>query len=306
MAADPVGVAVVRAAEEGLGGLSLAWRHSCPRGMQPGILVAVEGVDGSGVTTLSKILVGALARLGLRAVYTKEPTRGPLGAIIREELRRSDADARLLALLFAADRLWHLTRMPDLPGTGILGALSRGYVVVTDRYKYTSLAYQGRLTGREWVWSVNRYAPPAHVLVYVSVDPETALERVRRRGGVEEAYHDPKRLKANLEAYESLISDLRRRPEYGPGRKPGAWSSLLEERGIPPDCLYPTPPAYPVIVVADNRGPLEGAAAQALTGLARALVDMGLAVTGGSARLNSRLSLPTGQPPHAHSHDHRP
>ncbi len=291
MPADVVGVAVERAGEAGLGRLSLAWRRGCPGEMQPGVLVAVEGVDGSGVTTISRILVDSLARLGLRSVYTKEPTRGPVGEIIRGELRRGDVDARLLALLFAADRVWHLTRKPDLLGTGVLGALSQGYVVVTDRYKYTSLAYQGRIAGRDWVWSINKYAPPAHALVYVSVDPETALERVRRRGGVHEAYHDPERLKANLEAYESLIADLRKRPEYGPGRKPGAWSALLEERGIPLDCLYPTPPAYPAIVVVDNRGPLEEAAAQALVGLARALVDMGLAVAGDPARLNSKLSL---------------
>ncbi len=294
MPADVVGIAVERAAEAGFGKLSLAWRRGCPSGSQPGVLVAVEGVDGSGVTTISRVLVEALARLGLRSVYTKEPTRGPVGELIRSELRRGDVDAKLLALLFAADRIWHLTRKPDLPGVGVLGALSQGYVVVSDRYKYTSLAYQGRAARRDWVWNINKYAPPAHVLVYISVDPDTALERVRKRGGVHEAYHDPERLKANLNAYESLIADLRRRPEYGPGQKPGSWTALLRERGIQTECLYPTPPAYPAIIVVDNRGALEDAAAQALVGLARALVDMGFVVTGNPARLNSKLSLMSG------------
>lgn len=291
MPGNAVRAAVERASEAGFRRLSLAWRRGCG-GAEPGVLVAVEGVDGSGVTTLSRILVDALARLGLRSVYTKEPTDGPVGVLIRSQLAGGSPDPRMLALLFAADRLWHLTRKPGLPGGGVLGALTRGYVVVTDRYKYTSLAYQGRVAGRGWVWEVNRYAPPAHVIVYVKVDASTALERVRRRGGAHEAYHDPDIIAANLESYESLLEELEARPEYGPGDEPGAWASLLEERGAPPGCLYPTPPAYPAVVVVDNRGPLEESASRALLGLAKALVDMGLAMSGDPARFNSKLSLP--------------
>ena len=97
-----------------------------------GVLIALEGIDGSGLTTHSKLLVEALNELGYRAVYTKEPTHGPIGQVIREMLK-SRPDPRVLALLFAADRIWHLVEDPSLPGNGVLGALRQGYIVVTDR-----------------------------------------------------------------------------------------------------------------------------------------------------------------------------
>ncbi|GAB6148224.1 dTMP kinase [Stetteria hydrogenophila] len=290
-----VEAAVEGAVEEGYEGLALTWRRACPEGVRPGVLVAVEGVDGAGVTTLSRILAGALARLGLRAVYTKEPTGGPVGRLIREALVGGGVDARLAALLFAGDRLWHLASDPGLPGgSGVLGALGRGYVVVSDRYKYSSIAYQGRVAGYDWVWQVNAYAPPAHVVVYVDVDAGTALERLRARGGRWEYYHQPGEVEANLDSYKRLLDWLAEEPEHGPGREPGAWSRLLGDRGIPVGCLYPTPPAYPAIVRVDNRGSLADAARRAVAGVAGALTRMGLAAAGGASRLGSRPPLKLG------------
>ncbi len=172
-----------------------------------GVLIALEGIDGSGLTTHSKLLVEALNRLGYRAVYTKEPTRGPIGLLIRDMLK-SKPDPGVLALLFAADRLWHLKSDPGLPGGGILGALNEGYIVVTDRYKYSSIAYQGRDLGYEWVSEINKHAPDPHILVYIRVDPLIAWERIRERAGLE-FYENPERLKAHSEALDRVIGEAR-------------------------------------------------------------------------------------------------
>jgi dTMP kinase len=179
-----------------------------------GLLIAVEGLDGSGLTTHSKLLVEALNSRGYRSAYTKEPTEGPIGILIRRFLRGDIPDVRhdLLALLFAADRVWHYYSDPSLPGSaGIEGAISRGYIVVCDRYKYSSLAYQGSFAGLEWVESVNSRAPEADIIVYIDTDIEVNLGRLveRRR---RELYENRRSLEKIKELFEAI---LERRREDG-------------------------------------------------------------------------------------------
>ncbi|ADL19761.1 Putative thymidylate kinase [Acidilobus saccharovorans 345-15] len=146
-----------------------------------GAIVALEGIDGSGITTHSKLLAQRLSSMGYRAIYTKEPTEGPVGQVIRQLLAQGRPEPRLAALLFAADRSWHLCCDPSLPG-GVMGALEQGYVVVMDRYKYSSIAYQGA-SGADpgWLWEVNSFAPEADLLIFIDVPVEVALSRVAER-----------------------------------------------------------------------------------------------------------------------------
>lgn len=179
------------------------------RGRRRGVLIALEGIDGSGLTTHSKLLVEALNRLGYKAVYTKEPTRGPIGQVIRGMLK-SRPDPRILALLFAADRVWHLIEDPSLPGKGVLGALSKGYIVVTDRYKYSSIAYQGKTVGFDWVKNLNKHAPDPDILVYIKVKPEIAFKRITSQRADTEYYEILRELKENSEALDKVIGEARK------------------------------------------------------------------------------------------------
>jgi dTMP kinase len=99
--------------------------------------IAIEGPDGAGKTTQAKRLKERLEAEDQPALYTNEPTKGPIGRLIRDMLSReiSLTSADCMAMLFAADRLWHLD-------TIVLPALSQGLVVVTDRYDLSSLTYQ--------------------------------------------------------------------------------------------------------------------------------------------------------------------
>ncbi|MEM1873686.1 MAG: dTMP kinase [Acidilobaceae archaeon] len=147
-----------------------------------GFLVALEGIDGSGLTTHSRLLAERLKSEGYRAVYTKEPTWGPIGSLIRELLYREESlDSDIMALLYAADRLWHL-RVSSCAGPGVLRLLEEGYIVVSDRYKYSSIAYQGSWSSIEWVEALNSRAPDADLVVYVDVPVEVALARIEARG----------------------------------------------------------------------------------------------------------------------------
>lgn len=102
------------------------------------LFVTIEGVEGCGKTTLIQKLVAGLQKEGTPVVVTREPGGTPLGKEIRQILLRpSDAhlSPRSEMLLFAADRAQHVHEV-------IRPALSRGDIVISDRYFHSTLAYQ--------------------------------------------------------------------------------------------------------------------------------------------------------------------
>ena len=107
--------------------------------------VVVEGVDGVGKTTFVERLKTFLETVGFDVVTTREPAS--LGQGLRQVLVEDDNDlsAQEQYLLFLADRL-HNTR------TRILPALVKNKIVISDRYQWSSLAYQGSLgVKRAWM-----------------------------------------------------------------------------------------------------------------------------------------------------------
>ncbi|RLG75087.1 MAG: dTMP kinase [Thermoprotei archaeon] len=143
-----------------------------------GILIAIEGLDGSGKTTISKALVEWMRSRGFNAIYTAEPSTSPIGELIRSkiisgEIRR---DTRIEALLFAADRLWHVLY-------DIEPLLGEGRIVVTDRYYFSSIAYQGALNvDIAWIRTLNKFAIKPDTAIYIDVTPEEALRRKKKEG----------------------------------------------------------------------------------------------------------------------------
>ncbi|MDW8041757.1 MAG: dTMP kinase [Nitrososphaerota archaeon] len=136
--------------------------------MPRGALIAIEGIDGAGKTVNAKWVVDLINGMGLRSIYTREPTDGPIGRLLRSEVF---SDPHTDALLFAADRLHHLAQT-------IEPLLSEGVVVVSDRYVHSSIAYQGALTGdRAWVEELNRFARRPDLAIYLDVDPVIGLSR---------------------------------------------------------------------------------------------------------------------------------
>ncbi|MGA1794077.1 MAG: dTMP kinase, partial [Thermoplasmatota archaeon] len=73
--------------------------------------IVIEGIDGCGKGTQARLLFEHLKGLGKDVVLTAEPTKGPLGKLIREHLQEPFLDDEALALLFAADRIEHLERV---------------------------------------------------------------------------------------------------------------------------------------------------------------------------------------------------
>jgi len=141
-----------------------------------------EGGDGSGTTTQLTILSERLKKAGKPAFFpTFEPTGGQIGRIIRSALKNEiTIKPETLALLFAADRNEHL-----YGENGIIYRAARGEFVVSDRYVMSSLVYQGIECGDELPLSLNSRFPAPEVTIFLDVDPEKALSRMKNRASHE-------------------------------------------------------------------------------------------------------------------------
>lgn len=177
-----------------------------------GRFLVLEGLDGAGTTTQAAILASRLAALGRRVHLTSEPSRGPVGKLLRRALRGTIAggrplDQRALALLFAADRIDHLASEVD-------PRLASGVDVVSDRYALSSLAYQSAATGDlAWVEVLNREAPAPDLTIFLEVRPAVALRRRYAASAEREIFEVPAFQRRVAAAYRRALRRLRARGE---------------------------------------------------------------------------------------------
>jgi dTMP kinase len=164
--------------------------------------IVIEGLDGAGTTTQSALLVERLQAEGRPALLTREPSDGPIGALIRQMLSMrvvtpatepsqppAAVSREVLALLFAGDRLDHLRAEVE-------PALAAGKIVVSDRYYHSSFAYQGDARLDEggsdeleqdeldlrWVQSLNERARVPDLTIFLEASVDLCLSRMSGRG----------------------------------------------------------------------------------------------------------------------------
>jgi len=175
------------------------------------VFIAIEGIDGSGGTTQTRLLVDWFHRQGCAEVLqTCEPSNGPVGRFIRQTLNpnheASCVGDAVLPFLFAGDRRDHLDRE-------IIPALQRGAAVVTDRYYHSSLAYQSLAIGLPAVATLNERFRAPDLTVFLDLDPEVSLARIESRGETLERFEALDRLRQIHEAYEAVLVHCRARGE---------------------------------------------------------------------------------------------
>lgn len=169
--------------------------------MKKNVFIALEGIDGSGKTTQIKLLAEHLEKAGHKVYTTFEPTDSPIGKMIRDIFsHRMEADHKVIAGLFVADRLHHLLNKTD----GILKKLEEGYTVLTDRYYLSSYAYHSVHMDMDWVIQAN--AISAELLrpdlnVFIDLAPEISMERINRGRTSTEMYETLDNLKQVREKY---------------------------------------------------------------------------------------------------------
>lgn len=143
-----------------------------------GIFITLEGGEGSGKTTIAKMLKEVLEPQK-HVVITREPG----GVKIAEEIRNvivdvnnTEMDARTEALLYAASRRQHLVEK-------VMPVLAKGGIVICDRFIDSSLVYQGigRGLGIENVYNMNLFATEGvmpDLTLFFDIKPEEALKRI--------------------------------------------------------------------------------------------------------------------------------
>lgn len=169
------------------------------------MFITLEGIDGSGTTTQVASLAKLLGDQGRKCTVTFEPSDGEIGRLLRQALQRNvlqhdetGPDDRMLALLFAADRIDHLRRVVE-------PALARGEIVISDRYVHSSLAYQGASLEPRWVDAINAKARTADLVIWLDVPIDVCLRRVESRGGVREIFERKETLMAVKRRYEEAM-----------------------------------------------------------------------------------------------------
>ncbi|MDH7476854.1 MAG: dTMP kinase [Candidatus Bathyarchaeota archaeon] len=154
--------------------------------------ICIEGLDGCGKTTQTRLLVRRLKKMGYAAVYTAEPSSGKIGQFIKKYCLHGGkrVSAIVEALLFAADRFEHVNNE-------IIPALNKGKIVVSDRYVYSSLAYQGAAgLDLKWIEAINKHALRPDLAIFIDVEPEIAIKRLKSKKSVMENLETQKKVRS--------------------------------------------------------------------------------------------------------------
>lgn len=173
-----------------------------------GKFIVIEGIDGAGTTTQSRMLSEWFAKNNLRGVFTFEPSNGPAGLLLRQILsgrtvvRATDGSHRplsndVITLLFAADRLDHLD-------SEVIPWLQKGVHVISDRYYHSSLTYQSLQGDLGWIRSLNGRARVPDITYVLDLPAEQAAQRRQKVRTSEELYESLEQQKLLEKAYRRL------------------------------------------------------------------------------------------------------
>lgn len=149
-----------------------------------GLLIAFEGIDGTGKSSQLRMLAATLEQLDYQVVITREPTDGPYGRKIRSLFSsRSRITPAEELELFMADRREHVREV-------IEPALDSGRIVLTDRYYLSTAAYQGAAgQDPETIMAANEsFAPVPDLVLLLTLPPDQSIHRIRTLRG--EALND--------------------------------------------------------------------------------------------------------------------
>lgn len=137
------------------------------------LFIVIDGIDGSGTTTHSRLLTGFLKGKNLKVHLTSEPSKSEIGILLRKFLKNKDIPPTTDALMFAADRDIHYHNE-------IKKKLDEGFIVISDRYIESSIIYQSLQSDQisiEWVKEINKFAGKPDLTIFLDLDPKISLAR---------------------------------------------------------------------------------------------------------------------------------
>lgn len=162
--------------------------------------IVLEGIDGAGTSTQIKKLVESNPE---NFIATAEPTTGETGKFLRKMLAGDfSLNEQTAAYLFAADRCEHIYGK-----NGVIEQLNQGKTVVSDRYIFSSLAYQSVTCGKELPRLLNSNFPLPEYLFYFEINPEISLKRVDSRNEKKEIYEKLDMQIKTSKLYDEVIKE---------------------------------------------------------------------------------------------------
>ena len=175
--------------------------------MENAKFIVFEGIDGCGKSTQIKMLCEALEKMGRAVELTAEPTGKDTGVMLREALSgKVERSAFEMAALFTLDRIAH-----NIGKGGIEEMLAAGQDVLSDRYYYSSLAYQGSLCDFDWVKGMNVGCPAIRrpdLCIFLDLSPKEALSRIGKRGEAKEIYEKEETLTLFRDTFMHVFASL--------------------------------------------------------------------------------------------------
>jgi dTMP kinase len=172
--------------------------------------IVIEGIDGSGTTTQSELLKEYLIEKGEKAIVSPEPSEGIIGKFVRNILQNKDLlnhsnqnfDEQM-AYLFAADRYDHLYNEKN----GVFQLIEKGYYVISTRYYFSSLAYNGN-SSQQWelIQTLNQKFSQPDLVIYLDLPVEVSLDRIKDRT-LKEVYENRAKLTKVRENYNIIFTN---------------------------------------------------------------------------------------------------
>lgn len=144
--------------------------------LKRGVLIVLDGIDGTGKTTQARRLLETLKKKGYKAVYFREPSDSPWGREIKRKAPLADSLSAEEELdLFQKDRKENVAK-------NLKPALEQNKIVVLDRYYYSTIAYQGaRGINPLMIQRMNEeFAVKPDLVFILDVPPKVGLERIEK------------------------------------------------------------------------------------------------------------------------------
>lgn len=166
-----------------------------------GAFIVIEGIDGTGKTTVCREAAEVLRSEGREVEVTFEPTDTGVGALIRSGAAGT-VSQRAESLMFVADRYEHTDR--------IAASVAAGRVVICDRYYASTIAYQsasldGDSVDVGWLESLSEpFVRMPDAVILLDMDPSEAMARVGSRGEAESKFEDVRFLAQVRDRYLEL------------------------------------------------------------------------------------------------------
>lgn len=162
--------------------------------------IVLEGIDGAGTSTQIKKICETNPE---KYIATAEPTKNETGKFLRRMLGGEfSVDEKTNAYLFAADRCEHI-----FGKGGVKELCESGKIVVSDRYFFSSMAYQSVSCGDELPRLLNSPFPLPEYLFFFEINPEISLGRVNARNEKKEIYETIEKQKKIAAQYDKVISE---------------------------------------------------------------------------------------------------